>query len=256
VETEHIVPDFVVVGEATNRDIYLGQRGRVEFQGVVTGRAGHGSAPARADSAIDKALPVLDAIRRMSGTLGRHDFLGDGSIAVTRVHAAAGSVNVIPDRCEFMIDRRLTVGEAAESALTERESLPAARAAGARFTIPMWEQPSYTGFVLRQPLVFPPWLMPEDAPLVRGATCGAGISRRTVCIGTASVASRPSASAPAPNCMRTPSSIKSPPPKSSPPPNSTPASPWRSTKRSKAQRAQRGSVGSGSSHRSVAERQG
>jgi putative selenium metabolism hydrolase len=169
VEAEGIVPDYVVVGEATNLDIYLGQRGRVEFRGVVTGRAGHGSAPERADSAIDKALPVLDAIRRMNDQLGRHDFLGNGSIAVTRVHAAAGSVNVIPDRCEFMIDRRLTVGETAESALAELEALPESRAAGARFTIPSWEQPSYTGFVLRQPLIFPTWLMPQDDPLVRAA---------------------------------------------------------------------------------------
>jgi putative selenium metabolism hydrolase len=170
VETEGIVPDYVVVGESTNLDIYLGQRGRAEYQGIVTGRAGHGSAPERAESAIDKALPVLDAIRRMNGRLARHDFLGDGSIAVTRVHAAAGSANVIPDRCEFWIDRRLTIGETAESALAELNALPQARAAGARFTIPRWEQPSYTGYLLSQSLTFPSWLMPDDHPFVRAAT--------------------------------------------------------------------------------------
>jgi len=169
VESEGIVPDYVVVGESTNLDIYLGQRGRTEYRGVVTGRAGHGSAPERADSAIDKALPVLDAIRRLNDDLAHHDFLGKGSIVVTRVHAAAGSANVIPDRCEFWIDRRLTIGETAERGLAEVYALPAVQEAGAQFDIPRWEQPSYTGYVLSQPLVFPTWLMPQDHPFVQAA---------------------------------------------------------------------------------------
>lgn len=167
VEREGIRPDYVVVGESTNLDISLGQRGRMEIHGVVRGRASHASAPERGVNAIVRALPLLGAIEALGARLGTDPVLGAATIAVTRVHAAAGSVNVIPDRCEFVVDRRLIRGETPESALAELRALP--EADGAELTVPRWTRPSYTGFCLEVPLVFPSWLTSPEHPLVAAA---------------------------------------------------------------------------------------
>ncbi|MDQ7857997.1 MAG: YgeY family selenium metabolism-linked hydrolase [Armatimonadota bacterium] len=164
VEREGIRPDYVVVGESTNLDVYLGQRGRMEIHGVVRGRASHASAPERGVNAIARALPLLGAIEALGPRLGVDPVLGAATIAVTRVCAAAGSVNVIPDRCEFVVDRRLIRGETPESALAQLRALPEAE--GAEFTVPSWTRPSYTGFSLPVPLVFPAWVTNPEHPLV------------------------------------------------------------------------------------------
>jgi putative selenium metabolism hydrolase len=167
VEHEGVRPDFVVVGESTGLKVYRGQRGRVELAATVTGRAAHGSAPERGDNAIYRATPLIQAIAGLGARLPRDEFLGAGTIAVTRVSAAAGSANVIPDRCDLYVDRRLTLGETPEGALAELRALPEAR--GARIEIPRWARPSYTGYRVEVPLTFPTWVLPADHPLVGAA---------------------------------------------------------------------------------------
>ncbi len=76
---EHSIPqrpDFVVLGECTNLDVYRGQRGRVELQVRTRGVACHASAPERGDNAIYKMMPVVQGIERLNGQLADDPFLG------------------------------------------------------------------------------------------------------------------------------------------------------------------------------------
>ncbi len=112
-------PSFVVLGEPTNLEVALGHRGRVELRVTTEGRACHASAPELGENALYAAAKVIFGIEMLAGDLGEDPRLGKGSIAVTGISCTAGSNNVVPDFCELIIDRRLTLGETRERALSE-----------------------------------------------------------------------------------------------------------------------------------------
>jgi len=85
VEHEGIHPDFVVIGESTNMEIYRGHRGRTEISVTFKGISCHASAPERGDNALYKAIPFIQGVEQLHQELkSRPDpFLGAGSITVT-----------------------------------------------------------------------------------------------------------------------------------------------------------------------------
>src|SRR5437667_10082816 len=54
--------EVVVLGEATNLDVYRGHRGRGEFALHTRGRAAHASAPERGVNASYRIAPILQHI--------------------------------------------------------------------------------------------------------------------------------------------------------------------------------------------------
>ncbi len=170
IEQEKLVPDIAVLTEPTDLAIYRGHRGRMEIELYFKGKSAHGSAPERGDNAVYKASDAVQKIREMNGELRTDDFLGKGSVAVTHVASGSPSLCAIPDRCMIHLDRRLTWGETAESALEE-----ARRAAGgsAKAVLPLYDKRSYRGTLFSQEKYFPTWKLPEDHRLVRAGvdTC-------------------------------------------------------------------------------------
>jgi len=59
VENHNILPDIVILGEATNLNLAIGHRGRAEIEVIVYGKNSHASMPELGDNAIYKALPFL-----------------------------------------------------------------------------------------------------------------------------------------------------------------------------------------------------
>ncbi len=168
VEHEGIRPDFVVVGESTNMEIYRGHRGRTEISVTFKGRSCHASAPERGDNALYKALPFIQGIERLHEELKtRPDpFLGPGSITVTSASTHSVSLNAVPDECSLYLDRRMHPAETKEVVLNELRALPNAHLA--EIVVPMYEEPSYTGFVFPVEKIFPAWSLAEDHPLCAG----------------------------------------------------------------------------------------
>ncbi len=127
-EEEHVRPDFVVIGEPTNMRVVRGHKGRCEFRVTAKGRNAHGASHWLGDNAIYKMQELLRAIPELDARLPTDPFLGRGSIVATMIQAQGGSYNVVPDRCEIILDRRLTQGETAEQALAQvRALLPSSR---------------------------------------------------------------------------------------------------------------------------------
>src|SRR3989440_9784178 len=162
VEHEGIRPDFVVVGESTEMDIYRGHRGRTEISVTFKGRSCHASAPERGDNALYKALPFIQGVERLHGELkSRPDpFLGPGSITVTNVSTRTASLNAVPDECNIYIDRRMHPAETREVALDGLHALPNAHLA--EIVVPVYAVPSYTGFTFPVEKIFPAWSLQED----------------------------------------------------------------------------------------------
>jgi putative selenium metabolism hydrolase len=105
-------------------------------------------------------------IELLSASLMKDAVLGAGSIAVTEITSVASSRNAIPDRCEMVIDRRLTLGETAARALSEIEGLLQREGVRGHVETGYYRSESYTGYKTEGPEVYPVWLLPENHPLL------------------------------------------------------------------------------------------
>jgi putative selenium metabolism hydrolase len=159
--------EVVVLGEATNLDVYRGHRGRAEFAVHTRGRAAHASAPERGVNAIYRMQPVIEQIEQLNDRLASDPFLGKGTVVLSKIEAQTPSINAVPDGCTIYLDRRLTIGESVESAVAELESLPAVQAGEATVELLRYDGTAYTGMSLSIDKYFPTWVIPEDHPAVR-----------------------------------------------------------------------------------------
>ena len=167
IEEEGIRPDWVVLGEPSSMNIARGQRGRVELQVTAYGRACHASQPELGENAIYAASRLIFGAELLSGNLNHDRFLGSGSLAVTQIRAEAGSRNVVPDRCSFILDRRLTLGENEIKALAEVQSVIARERVRAEIQVTEYRSTSFTGYQASQHEYFPAWITDENHPLVQ-----------------------------------------------------------------------------------------
>lgn len=167
--------EAVILGECTDLDVYRGHRGRMELVVTTRGESAHASAPERGRNAVTAMAPVIMEIDALNERLARHDVLGKGSIAVSKIDCETASLNAIPDRCRVFIDRRLTEGETRASALEELE-----RVVGDKGIVEVlaYAEPSHTGLIRETEKYYPTWILDEDHPLV-----AAGIEAGVVALG-------------------------------------------------------------------------
>lgn len=166
IEEEGIRPDWVVLGEPTNLDVSRGQRGRLEMRLVTHGRSAHSACPELGDNAIYTAARLVFGLELLAEQLGDDEFLGPGNLAVTDISSRASSRNAVPDRCEMIIDRRLTLGESETMALSEIQRVIAREGVRAEVEVTEYHATSYTGYACRAREFYPAWVIAEDHPLV------------------------------------------------------------------------------------------
>jgi putative selenium metabolism hydrolase len=169
--------EVVVLGEATNLDVYRGHRGRAEFAVHTRGRAAHASAPERGVNAIYRMQPVIEQIEKLNDRLASDPFLGKGTVVLSKIEAQTPSINAVPDGCTIYLDRRLTIGETVESARAELDSLPSVQEGEATVDLLTYEGTAYTGLTLSIEKHFPTWVIPENHPAV---TAGVEAARRAL----------------------------------------------------------------------------
>ncbi len=163
-----VKPDYVVIGESTNMEVYRGHKGRLELKMTIKGKSAHAASNHLGDNAIYKALPIIEAISRLEPALGDHDFLGHGKITVSDIKTSNVSINAVPDECTLFIDRRMTFGETQESVIAQLEALiPAKHKTDVTIEPLFYDEPSYTGFVFPVDKYFPAWAYDEDHPFVQ-----------------------------------------------------------------------------------------
>ena len=108
-EQGFLTQDACVVGEPTELQLGLAERGGAWFTAVARGRAAHGSQPDRGVNAITSMARFL---LRLSEVLpGReHPLVGRPTVNAALI-TGGSAPNVVPDRCEVDIDRRILPGE-------------------------------------------------------------------------------------------------------------------------------------------------
>jgi len=167
VEEEGLKPDWVVLGEPSDLQVRRGQRGRMEMQVTVQGKACHASAPHLGENAIYGAARLIFGLELLAGQLANDRLLGRASLAVTHIESTASSRNAVPDRCAFYIDRRLTLGETEAKALAEVQGVILREGLRAKVEVTERQPTSYTGYQTHQREYYPAWAMEEDHPLVQ-----------------------------------------------------------------------------------------
>lgn len=147
-----------VVGEPTKLTSIIAHKGLVRWLMKVTGTSAHGATPQLGHSAIYDGARValaLEAYAQELATRAPHPLLGLPTLNVGRV-AGGSAVNIVPDSCEFEVERRLLPGEDGRAAVRDCEE---------------WLRDRMGGdirFVVSDPyLVDPPLDTPPHASVVR-----------------------------------------------------------------------------------------
>jgi len=117
---EGLRADWAVIGEPTELQPIRACRGNCYFEVEIGGRAAHAGSPEKGVSAIYGAMQAIAATQRHGEELAahRHPLLGIPTVSVGTIVGGSG-VSVVPDTCNFWVDRRLLPGETGEQALAD-----------------------------------------------------------------------------------------------------------------------------------------
>ena len=114
-----ITADFAVSGEATNLNVYIGHRGKIEFKITTKGKTSHGGYPQGGINAICLMNEFINAVKERY-RLPSHAFLGDATYTFIDIAASPGRLTpIVPDRCELIFDRRYFPEETEEMLAAE-----------------------------------------------------------------------------------------------------------------------------------------
>lgn len=161
-----IQPDFVVICEATECRVCLGQKGRALLKVDIEGVSAHGSAPEKGLNPVYRMAEVIRRVEALNETLSGRP--GDhGTIALTRIECESASYNAIPSRASVYLDRRLVTGETMEFVKGEMATLLAGT--GASWEVFQVIGKSWKGSDVRFNSFLPAWEIDTDHPLARAA---------------------------------------------------------------------------------------
>ena len=123
--TEHLVKhlktDSAILSEATNNEIRIGHRGRLELQALFRGRSAHASAPTRGANphyAMAKFLSHLREVRMTSDAV-----FGQSTVAPSLVFSDQHFSNVTPGELRLLLDWRNVPSETTEQILAKLQRL-------------------------------------------------------------------------------------------------------------------------------------
>ncbi|RLG82496.1 MAG: YgeY family selenium metabolism-linked hydrolase [Thermoprotei archaeon] len=167
-DTLAIRPDLVVLGEATNLDISIGQRGRAVVYVEFYGETAHASMPEKGVNALEAISLFIEKVKKMRAKIPSHPILGKSTIVPTVLMCTPQSPPMMPDYCRLVIDRRFIIGENEDKIITEIEELAGdivkeGFAKEAKVYIPTERAKLWTGKEVLIRHFFPAWLIEESS---------------------------------------------------------------------------------------------
>jgi succinyl-diaminopimelate desuccinylase len=116
-ERGHLDQDAAIVGEPTELNLALAQRGGAWITATARGTAAHGSTPHLGVSAITSMARFLLRIEEILPDI-EHPLVGRPTVNAALIDGGSAP-NVVADRCVAEIDRRLIPGERSADAVLE-----------------------------------------------------------------------------------------------------------------------------------------
>lgn len=166
----NVNPDYVIIGEASNLNLKIGQRGRGEIKLETFGVPAHSANPEKGVNAVYSMCKIVEEIRKLEPTY--HPVLGKGILELTDIKSSPyPGASVVPEYCVATYDRRLLVGETKESVLEpikillerlEKEN----KEIKAKVSFALGEEACYTKNTISGERFFPGWLFDRDEEFI------------------------------------------------------------------------------------------
>ncbi|MDC7235845.1 MAG: YgeY family selenium metabolism-linked hydrolase [Spirochaetales bacterium] len=174
--SEVLNPTLVVIGEASQLNLKIGQRGRAEILVETFGKNAHSANPEKGRNAVydmAKLIPLIQAL-----PCEYQEELGKGILELTDIKSLPyPGASVVPDYCRATFDRRLLVGETPDSVLTPiRKIVEELMAEDSEFkaevSLAVGKERCHTGITIEGERFFPGWYFPESSDFVQTALKG------------------------------------------------------------------------------------
>lgn len=174
--SDAINPDYVVIGESSELNLKIGQRGRAEIVVEVFGKPAHSANPEKGINSVYKMANIINRIQELEPT--NHKELGDGILVLTDIKSSPyPGASVVPEYCKATFDRRLLVGETKESVLAPiqellDEMMKEDPELNAKVSYAIGTEVCYTGETITGERFFPGWIFDEEDEFVQAAYKG------------------------------------------------------------------------------------
>ncbi|QLY80417.1 YgeY family selenium metabolism-linked hydrolase [Clostridium intestinale] len=169
--SEAVNPDYVVIGESSELNLKIGQRGRAEIVIETFGKPAHSANPEKGINAVYKMSKIIEKIQELETPV--HPVLGKGILVLTDIKSSPyPGASVVPDYCKATFDRRLLVGETKESVLAPikafvEELMKEDSELKAEVSYAKATESCYTGSTISGERFFPGWLYEEKDEFVQ-----------------------------------------------------------------------------------------
>lgn len=169
--SQFVHPDYVIIGEASNLNLKIGQRGRAEIVLETIGKPAHSANPEKGVNAVKKMMKLLAALEDYVPE--EQPELGKGIMELTDIISAPyPGASVVPERCIATLDRRLLVGDTPQSVLaTIQDHIERLAAEDPDFKAKVYlraeTKTCYTGNEIYAERFFPGWYFDRSSEFVQ-----------------------------------------------------------------------------------------
>ncbi|MDR3077960.1 MAG: YgeY family selenium metabolism-linked hydrolase, partial [Planctomycetota bacterium] len=169
-------PDFVIIGEASELNLKIGQRGRAEITLETSGVPAHSANPEKGVNAVHAMTRLIREVEKI--VPGEQPILGKGVAVLTDIISTPyPGASVVPSGCRATYDRRLLVNETRDGVLAPyREAAKRLADADASFkgkaSFARGAEKCHTGAVIEGERFFPGWLFDAGEDFIRKALAG------------------------------------------------------------------------------------
>lgn len=164
--SEAVKPDYVVIGECSELNLKIGQRGRGEIVVETFGKPAHSANPDKGINAVYKMATVIQEINKLVPPV--HPVLGPGILELVDIKSSPyPGASVVPEHCKATYDRRLLVGETMESVIKPLQDLAEKLMSEdekmkIKVSYSVGKEMCYTGNIIEGERFFPGWLYEKD----------------------------------------------------------------------------------------------
>ena len=164
---KRVRPDLVIIGEASEGNLKLSQRGRAEIVLETFGVPCHSANPEKGVNAAAAMCSLINEILKLPPTKDER-MVGDGILVLTDIKSEPyPGASVVPHYCRATFDRRLLVGETRESVLSPIQAIIDRQkkldpTLNARVFYPMGSAVCSTGEKVEAERFFAPWWYAAD----------------------------------------------------------------------------------------------
>lgn len=114
---DRICGNAALVGEPTDLQPVIAQKGALWIRITTFGKSAHSSRPHLGVNAVDKMMGLIAQLHSVP-LEEQHPLLGRSTLSIGTIQGGT-KINIVPDRCEIEVDRRMLPGEKKEEVLKQ-----------------------------------------------------------------------------------------------------------------------------------------